>query len=72
MEPWPGFCGTSYATEASAFSIERTVNWYQESGEVPGLAKGLGPVLLPRPGLAAFGANPATAAMRARGENRRE
>ena len=42
MEPWPGFCGTSYATEASAFSIERTVNWYQESGEVPGLAKGLG------------------------------
>lgn len=68
MEPWPGFCGTSYATEASAFSIERTVNWYQESGEVPGLAKGPGPVLLPRPGLAAFGANPATAAMRARGK----
>jgi hypothetical protein len=68
MERFAGFTGTSYASGASDFAIEKTVNFYQETGEVPGLAKGEGPILLPTPALASYGVNPPQVPGRARGK----
>jgi hypothetical protein len=68
VEPYKGFCGASYASESSAFALELTQNYYLESGEVPGLQKGEGPVLINRPGLNSYGANPPEVAGRARGK----
>ena len=68
MEIFKGFCGASYESESSAFAIELSSNYYLESGEVPGLAKGEGPVLIGRPGLASFGINPPAVAGRSRGK----
>ncbi len=68
MQPWAGFTGTSYRSEATAFALEQTVNYYEESGEVPGLAKGPGPILIGRPGLGVLGVNPPQVPGRARGK----
>lgn len=67
MERWPGFTGTSYVGESQAAAFEQTVNYYQETPEVPNEQK-QGPWLYPTPGLAEFGANPPQVTGRARGK----
>jgi hypothetical protein len=66
-EPFKGFTAPAYATEASVEAIGRTVNFYHESVEVPGVTKP-SPALLPSPGTAAYGSNPPQAIGRARGK----
>lgn len=68
MERWAGFVSAAYASTAPVFAIEKTVNYYLESGEVPGLAKGEGPILLPTPGCKDYGVSPGAAPGRARGK----
>lgn len=57
MSRFAGFTGSANQSLSKAAALERTVNYYQESPEVPNEQKP-GPWLYPRAGSRAFSANP--------------
>lgn len=58
MARFAGFTGPAYQSESQTAALERTVNYYQESPEVPNEQKP-GPWLYPRAGSKQFGPVPA-------------